>query len=96
MPIYTYRCPKCDVLFDIKKPMLGPHPAKCSVCDFKGELGRVYPVPGITFHGSGFYHTDKVLDEIQHPEYQLTPKEQEEYYDEKLRHGDDRKVRVFT
>lgn len=96
MPIYTYLCPKCDAVSDIVKPMSGPNPTECSVCGFKGELGRVFDVPGITFRGSGFYHTDKALNEITDPEYQLTPKEQEEYYDEKLRHGDDRKIRVFT
>ncbi len=26
-----------------------------------GELERVFDVPNITYHGSGFYHTDKVL-----------------------------------
>jgi hypothetical protein len=57
---------------------------------------RKFDIPGITFRGSGFYHTDKALDEITDPEYQLTPEEQNEYYDEKLRHGDDRTIRVFT
>lgn len=96
MPIYTYICPECRGTFIADKAMLDPHPNVCPHCDFEGALGRAYDAPSITFHGSGFYHTDKVIDEITDPEYQLTPAEQIEYYDEKLRHGDDRKVRVFT
>ncbi len=94
--LYTYICPECRERFTHDKAMLDPSPDVCPGCDFKGVLGRVFDVPGITFHGSGFYHTDKVIDEITDPEYQLTPAEQAEYYDEKLRHGDDRKIRVFT
>lgn len=94
--LYTYRCPECREKLTHDKAMLDPPPDVCPECNFQGELGRVFDVPSITFHGSGFYHTDKVIDEITDPEYQLTPAEQVEYYDEKLRHGDDRKVRVFT
>lgn len=96
MPIYTYICPECRVRSTQNKAMLDPPLEVCAVCGFRGELGRVFDVPGITFHGSGFYHTDKVINEITDPEYQLTPAEQIEYYDEKLRHGDDRKIKVFT
>jgi putative FmdB family regulatory protein len=96
MSIYSYICPKCEKVSDVEKPMADPHPNVCPLCGYKGVLGRVFAVPGITFRGSGFYHTDKRLDEITDPEYQLTEAEQVQYYDEKLRHGDDRKVRVFT
>ena len=96
MPIYAYLCPECNKVSDVEKPMLDPDPTECPVCDFQGALGRKFAVPSITFRGSGFYHTDKVIDEITNPEYQLTPKELDEYYDEKLRHGDDRKIKVFT
>jgi putative FmdB family regulatory protein len=94
MPVYTYRCPSCGAVFDSEKAMADPHPVECS-CGFKGELGRVYRPTAITFRGSGFYAKDKALDTII-PEYELSDSEQTEYYDEKLRHGDDRKVRVFT
>lgn len=96
MSIYTYRCPECQDTFTHTKAMLDLPPEVCDLCGFTGELGRVFDVPSITFRGSGFYHTDKVIDEITDPEYQLTPAEQIEYYDEKLRHGDDRKIKVFT
>lgn len=96
MPIYTYICPECREKFNQHKAMLDSPLEACPVCGFEGELGRVFDVPGITFRGSGFYHTDKKINEITDPEYQLTPAEQIEYYDEKLRHGDDRKIRVFT
>lgn len=94
MPLYTYRCPKCDVVFDVEKPMAAPHPTACA-CGYEGELGRVFKPTAVTFHGSGFYNTDKALDTII-PEYELTDQQQNEYYDEKLRHGDDRKIKVFT
>jgi|GEM_PF-3329923 len=96
MSIYSYRCPKCNKVSDVEKSMLDPHPKVCPECGYKGVLGRVFVAPSITFRGSGFQQTDKRLNEITDPEYQLTEAEQVEYYDEKLRHGDDRKVRVFT
>jgi hypothetical protein len=74
----------------------GAHPEICVHCGYKGMLGRVFNIPGITFRGSGFYHTDKALDEITDPEYQLTHEEQIEYYDEKLKDGLDVKTRIFT
>lgn len=95
MATYTYKCPECEKITEIQKPMLDPHPEVCPVCGKVGLVHMMHP-PAVIYHGSGFYHTDKVIDEITDPEYQLTPKEQEEYYDEKLRHGDDRKIRVFT
>jgi putative FmdB family regulatory protein len=96
MPIYTYLCQNCQAVFDIEKSMTERHPKKCPICGFVGDLGRRFNVPGITFHGSGFYHTDKVLSEITDPEYQLSHDDQIRYYDEKLKDGDDRKIRVFT
>ncbi len=95
MPIYTYSCPSCEQAFRTEKSMTDPHPEVCPLCNYQGEFGRVFDVPGITFRGSGFYHTDKALDEIV-PEYHLNLEQQTEYYDEKLRHGDDRKIKVFT
>jgi putative FmdB family regulatory protein len=94
MPLYTYLCPECRKVFDIEKAMSDPHPTT-HVCGFEGELGRVFSPPAITFRGSGFYSTDKGLDKID-PEYDLTDAQAAEYFAEKERHGDDRKIKVFT
>jgi hypothetical protein len=74
--------------------MVDPHPLQCPICGYKGELGRIFPVPGITFRGSGFYTTDKKIDEITDPEYQLSDEDQVIYYDEKFERN--RKFKVFT
>jgi hypothetical protein len=38
--------------------MWEPHP---TTCDCGGELQRVFYPTAVTYHGSGFYTTDKVL-----------------------------------
>ena len=96
MPFYTYVCPQCEEVSGVEKPMTDPHPAICPHCGYEGELGRVFDIPGITFRGSGFHHTDKAIDEITDPEYQLSHEDQIKYYDEKLKDGKDRKIKVFT
>lgn len=83
MPLYTYICPECDEVFDVIKHMTDPDPPGHN-CGYKGVLARKYDVPGITFRGSGFYHTDKALYDID-PEYDLTPAEQDKYWEEKYR-----------
>lgn len=94
MPVYSYLCPMCKVVFDTEKGMSDPHPTTHD-CGFEGEMGRVFNPTAITFHGSGFYSTDKALDTII-PEYDLTDDQATEYFAEKERHGDDRKIKVFT
>jgi putative FmdB family regulatory protein len=94
VPLYTYSCPKCQKVFDVVKSMSDPHPTAHD-CGFEGELGRVFRPLAVTFHGSGFYATDKNLDRIE-PEYDLTEAQSVEYFNEKERHGDDRKIKVFT
>ena len=92
--LYTYKCKECEKHFQINKRMSDPPPSKCPMCDSE-DIHRVYDVPSIVYKGSGFYNTDKALDTIV-PEYDLTDAQQAEYFDEKLRHGDDKKIRVFT
>lgn len=93
MPIYTYMCRECKVLFDVGKSMEADHPEVCPTCGKSNLYQKVYP-PAIIFRGSGFYSTDKVLGEITDPDYQLTLEEQIEYYDEKLK--TERTVRIPT
>lgn len=85
MPVYVYLCPNCEEAFEVEKGMQEPHSQDHEECGYVGELGRVYFPPGIVFHGSGFYTTDKILSEITDPEYDLSPAEQVEYYDEKMK-----------
>ena len=93
MPTYTYRCPTCKEVSDVEKSMLADHQKECPVCSAEGLIHLV-GVPTVIYRGSGFYTTDKVLDEITDPEYQLSEADQIKYFDEKLK--EERTVKVFT
>jgi len=93
MPTYTYMCRECDTPFDIQKSMLAPDPEACPACGKSNLYQKVYP-PVIIFRGSGFYSTDKKIDEITDPDYQLSEADQIAYYEEKLR--TERTVRIAT
>jgi putative FmdB family regulatory protein len=55
MPIYEYRCPKCDNRFEAFHPVEADSPA-CPRC---GSVPRrVYGSVGVVFRGSGFHATD--------------------------------------
>lgn len=57
MPTYTYRCKKCDYMFDKFQKITDPPLTTCPQCG--GELMRVITGgSGILFKGSGFYITD--------------------------------------
>ncbi len=56
MPIYDYRCQKCNKVFEVEHKA-GNVPMKfCPGCG--GGLKRVYNPIGVVFKGSGFYSTD--------------------------------------
>jgi putative FmdB family regulatory protein len=56
MPIYDYKCERCDACFEVKQSYDDKPRAKCHLCG--GEARRMFsPVP-IMFKGSGFYVTD--------------------------------------
>jgi putative FmdB family regulatory protein len=57
MPIYTYRCENCGVVFDRKRHFDDKPLVKCLECG-KESLRKVYQPVGIVFKGSGFYATD--------------------------------------
>ena len=59
MPEYTFRCRKCGEAVPYVLPVDSPRPQQCGHCG--GELYRVYDAPNVTYHGSGFYSTDKAL-----------------------------------
>jgi len=55
MPIYEYRCTRCDYLFEELKCYSSKHP-KCPNCD--GETQRIMSSPSFKLKGTGFHDTD--------------------------------------
>lgn len=56
MPLYEYRCLKCNRHTDKIEPVAGPHLKKCPHCG--GKVESVITAPAIQFKGSGWYVTD--------------------------------------
>ena len=56
MPLYEYRCLKCDVHTDKIENLNGPHLKKCPHCG--GKVESVITAPSIQFKGSGWYVND--------------------------------------
>ena len=56
MPLYEYRCLKCDRHTDKIEKMDGPHLKKCPHCG--GKVESVITAPAIQFKGSGWYVND--------------------------------------
>ena len=56
MPLYEYRCLKCDRHTDKIEKVDGPHLKKCPHCG--GKVESVITAPSIQFKGSGWYVND--------------------------------------
>jgi putative FmdB family regulatory protein len=56
LPLYEYRCLKCDRHTDKIEKMNGPHLKKCPHCG--GKVESVITAPSIQFKGSGWYVND--------------------------------------
>jgi putative FmdB family regulatory protein len=56
LPLYEYRCLKCDRHTDKIENLNGPHLKKCPHC--AGKVEAVITAPAIQFKGSGWYVTD--------------------------------------
>jgi putative FmdB family regulatory protein len=56
LPLYEYRCLKCDRHTDKIENLNGPHLKKCPHCGSKVE--SVITAPAIQFKGSGWYVND--------------------------------------
>ena len=56
MPLYEYRCLKCDRHTDKIEKVDGPHLKKCPHCS--GKVESVITAPSIQFKGSGWYVND--------------------------------------
>lgn len=58
MPIYSYKCRECGLVFLENMPISKrDEPTPCASC--KGKLMRIVEFGSIAFKGSGFYSTDK-------------------------------------
>lgn len=64
MPIYEYKCQKCEKIFELFQKM-NDEPLK--KCDCGGKVMRIFHPPGIVFKGSGFYTTDYKKKEVIPP-----------------------------
>jgi putative FmdB family regulatory protein len=56
LPLYEYRCLKCDRHTDKIEKLNGPHLKKCPHCG--GKVESVLTAPAIQFKGTGWYVTD--------------------------------------
>ncbi|MBN1367835.1 MAG: hypothetical protein JW967_07900 [Dehalococcoidales bacterium] len=57
MPLYQYKCEKCNFEFELKKSFSDDsNHVHCPECGEHAE--RVFVPPAIIFKGSGFYVTD--------------------------------------
>jgi putative FmdB family regulatory protein len=56
VPLYEYKCLKCDRHTEKIEPVAGPHLKKCPHCG--GRVESVITAPAIKFKGSGWYVTD--------------------------------------
>ena len=56
MPLYEYRCLKCNRHTDKIENLNGPHLKKCPHCG--GKVESVLTAPAIQFKGSGWYVND--------------------------------------
>ena len=56
MPLYEYRCTKCNHVFEKIQKFSDPHVSKCPKCGAKVE--QVISAPAVQFKGAGWYVTD--------------------------------------
>ena len=56
MPTYTYRCTACGYTFDKRQAFTDSALTECPRCG--ARLRKVFGEIGVTFSGTGFYHTD--------------------------------------
>lgn len=57
MPLYEFKCPKCEKTVDVLQKYDDPNPT-CDCGESDVEMKRVYSVANPIFKGSGFYETD--------------------------------------
>lgn len=59
MPIYEYKCRKCNTIFEAIQSFGASSPTRCDACGASSQyLTRLISTSQIVFKGSGFYLTD--------------------------------------
>lgn len=59
MPIYEYKCKKCNKVFEVIQSFGAPAPARCDFCGASSHyLTKLISPAQVVFKGSGFYLTD--------------------------------------
>ncbi|HSP64100.1 MAG TPA: zinc ribbon domain-containing protein [Pyrinomonadaceae bacterium] len=75
MPIYEFRCTKCNAYIEVFQKLSDKQPTRCRKC--KGRLEKLVSKSAIKFKGEGWYVTDyarkgsvaeKVEKELASPE----------------------------
>ena len=75
MPIYEFRCKKCNNQIEVLQKFSDKSPTRCKECG--GRLEKLISTPAIQFKGEGWYVTDyarkgsvaeKVEKELSSPE----------------------------
>lgn len=56
MPLYEYKCSKCQAKFEVIQKVTDPPLKKCVKCG--GPVIKTITAPAIQFKGSGWYITD--------------------------------------
>ena len=57
MPLYTYECTNCGVVFERRQKFTDAPVKRCPECN-KNKVRKVIQATGIIFKGSGWYKTD--------------------------------------
>ena len=63
MPIYEYKCEKCNKIFEEFQSINDPAITECVFC--KSPVKRVFSPVGISFKGSVFYANDHAKKSVQ-------------------------------
>jgi putative FmdB family regulatory protein len=58
MPIYEYRCAKCEHIFEELQGFSDPPPEECPSCQAKGEVSRLVSRSSFHLQGGGWYADD--------------------------------------
>lgn len=56
MPAYDYRCPSCELVFEVVRAITDRDDVVCPECGVIGK--RLFTPVGVVFKGSGFHNTD--------------------------------------
>jgi putative FmdB family regulatory protein len=56
MPIYEFRCKKCNAHIEVFQKLSDKPPVRCKKCG--GRLEKIVSAPAIQFKGEGWYVTD--------------------------------------